>query len=135
MSPSIMLGTLFMDAHVSVQYAYFVTCTVILLAVFDFTTVVFIEQYRRELGATTIPALLATIFIILLFVIAASLNRFFQHLGYEYLAPFVFATVLLTYVAIFLEKNMVLKSYLSINSIALILLWVVGNSDRVIMPF
>ncbi|MCE9508474.1 MAG: hypothetical protein K8R48_09230 [Alphaproteobacteria bacterium] len=133
--PSILLGTFLVNNHVPVQYAYFVSCIIVLLAVFDFTTVVLIEQYRRKLGRATIPALLSAIFVILMFLIAASLSRFLKHLDYSYLTPFVVAAVLLIYIAIFREKNIVMKSYLSINSCALSILWAMGASDKIVMPF
>jgi hypothetical protein len=133
--PSVLLGTFLVNNHVPVQYAYFVSCIIVLLAVFDFTTVIFIEQYRRKLGKPTIPALLSAILVILLFLIAASLSRFFTHLNYGYLTPFVVISLALLYIAIFWEKNIVLKSYLSINSCALSILWAMGASDKIIMPF
>jgi hypothetical protein len=112
-----------------------VSCIIVLLAVFDFTTVVFIEQYRRKLGKPTIPALLGTIFVILLFLIGASVSRFFKHLDYGYLTPFVIVAIALIYIAIFWEKNMALKSYLSMNACALSILWAMGASDKIVMPF
>jgi hypothetical protein len=135
LSPSLLLGIFLIGDRPPVPYAYFVSCTILLLAAIDFATVVFIEQYRRRLGALTIPAFLGTIFIILMFVIAASLNRFFEHLGYGYMTPFAFAALLLVYAAAFREKNIALKCYLSLNSIALALLWAMGTSDKITMPF
>lgn len=133
--PSILSGIYLSENSVPVQYAYFVACTVLLLAALDFATVVFIEQYRSRLGALTMPALLATIAVIFLFIIAESLIRFFEHLGYTFITPVVIAAMLMIYAAIFMEKNMMLKSYLSINSIALALLWAMGASDKITMPF
>ncbi len=133
--PSVLL-TLFLKGNsVPVQYAYFVACTIVLLAVFDFATVVFIEQFRKNLGKLTLPALLAALGMIFAFMIMEALNRFIEHLGYVLLTPFVFLAVLLIYVAIFMEKNLMLKTYLSINSIALLILWVMGTLDKVTMPF
>ncbi len=133
--PSVVLGIFLSRTVVPVQYGYYVCCTVLLLAVFDFATVIFVDQYRDSLGRATIPALLGTIAVILLFVIIESLNRFFFQLGYGYLTPFVVAALLLTYAAIFIEKNTLLKVYISINSLALVLLWTTGITGRVAMPF
>jgi hypothetical protein len=133
--PSVLVGAYLVNSDTPVQYGYFVTCTVILLAVFDFATVVFIEQFRRTLGILTIPSLLGAILIILMFVVMESLNRFYDHLGYSFLTPFVFIAVLAIYAAIFVEKKVMLKAYLSINSIALVLLWLTGITDKITMPF
>lgn len=124
-----------MDSHVPVQYAYFVVCTVLLLAVLDFATVVFIEQYHKRLGKLTLPSLLAAIAVIFLYMVMESFNRFFEQLGYGFLTPLVVIVVLMIYAAIFMEKSLLLKSYLGINSVALALLWAMGASDKITMPF
>lgn len=132
---SALIGTYLLRSDAPVHYAYFVTCTIILLAIFDFVTVVFIERFYTTLGILVIPALISTILIIFMFVVIESLNRFYDHLGYAFLTPFVFIAVLLIYAAIFLEKNAMLKTYLGINSVALLLLWATGTADKITMPF
>jgi hypothetical protein len=133
--PSALLGRYLFGNVMSVQYSYYVVCTILILAAFDFATVIFIEQYRRSLGILTIPVLLATIAVILMFTIMESLNRYFNHLGYTFLTPFVLVTILLIYAALFLEKNIMLKAYIAINSVALVLLWITAVTGRVVMPF
>lgn len=135
LTPSALLVFTMVDNHMPVPYAYFVACIILLLAAFDFATVVFVEQYRSKLGALTIPALLATIFMILVYVIASSLNRFFEHLGYAYLDIPVMIVLLSVYAATFREKNTLLKWYLGLNAVGLALLWAMGVSDKVMMPF
>lgn len=135
MIPSVLSGFYLMDHRVPVQYAYFVACSIVLLAVFDFATVIFIEQYRSRLGKMTLPALLGAIAIIFLFIVMESLNRFIEDLGYSFLTPFIAAMMLLISAAVFTEKNTILKIYLGINAIALMLLWAMGASDKIMMPF
>jgi len=132
--PSVLVGVYVLFDETPVHYGYLVTCTVMLLAIFDFATVVFIEQFRRDLGKLTLPALLGTLLVILMFVIMESINRF-HDFGYQLMTPLVFIAVLLIYAAVFLEKRIMLKSYLSINSIALLLLWITGTTGRIMMPF
>ncbi len=133
--PSALLVLTMVDNHAPVPYAYFVACLVLSLAAFDFATVIFIEQYRTRLSRLTIPALLATIFVILLYVIASSLNRYFEHLGYAYFTGPVMVVMLLVYTATFREKHTLLKGYLGLNAAGLALLWAMGNADKVMMPF
>lgn len=132
--PSVLTGIYLMYDDTPVHFGYLVTCTVLLLAIFDFATVAFIEQFRRTLGALTLPALLSSILIILMFVIVESLSRY-GYLSYKVMTPLVFAAIILIYAAIFLEKKNMLKSYLSINSIALLLLWITGTTGKITMPF
>ena len=77
----------------------------------------------------------SSISIVMLFVIAESINRFFKHLGYAALTPFVVAAAALIALAVFREKNIALKCYLSLNSIMLIVLWALGAADKITMPF
>lgn len=133
--PSVLTGYYLMDNPVPTQYAYFVACSVLFLSVLDFAIVVFIEQYRDRLGRVTMPALLSAIAVIFMFIIMESLNRFIKELGYSYLTPFIAVTILLIYAAVFTEKNMLLKVYLGINSIALMLFWAMGFSNKIMMPF
>jgi len=133
--PSILIGNFLRDHQVPVQYSYFVGVTVLMLAAFDFATVVFIEQYKSKMGKLTIPALVGANAIIFMFIIAESFNRFLTHVGYAYITPFLLISVILIYIAIFREKMLVMKLYLSLNSMALLLLWTMGLADKIVMPF
>jgi len=132
---SVLTGVYLLRGYVSAQYAYFVTCAVLLLAAFDFATVVFIEKYRSTLGALTLPAFLAALGTIFLFIVVESFNRLFEGFGYTLTMPFVAVAVLMIYAAIFMEKNMMLKICLGINSLALALLWALGATDMITLPF
>jgi hypothetical protein len=135
LTPSVFLAAYLRINSVPLQYAYFVTCTVLMLAVFNFATVVFISQSGKKFAQVTIPALLSVICIILMFVIMESLNRFYSNLGYGLLTPFVAFVMMLIYVSVFVEKNMVLKAYLGINVAAPMLLWAMSMSGKIVMPF
>lgn len=135
LSPSLLSGIFLIENHVPVTHAYLVACLILLLAVLDFVMVVLLEPYRRRLGALTMGAFIVTISIILLFIMTNALHRFFDHLGYDYLTPFVVAGELLLVAAVFFEKNAALKCSLSLNSIALAVLWAMGAADKVTMPF
>jgi hypothetical protein len=134
-TPSIFLGVYLRVNAVPLQYASFVTCTVLMLAGFNFATVVFIAQTGRKFAQVTTPALLSVISIILMFVIMESLNRFYPVLGYGILMPFVAFVLLLVYVSIFIEKNTLLRAYLGINASAPMLLWAMSMSGKIVMPF
>jgi len=133
--PSVLTGFYLMENQTSLPYPYMIAYAILLWAILDFIIVVLIEPYRRILGMLTIPAFIGTISIVMLFIIAESINRFFNHLGYNLLTPFVIAAILLIAVAVFWEKNIVLKCYLGLNSIILIVLWALGASDKITMPF
>lgn len=133
--PSVLTWFYLRENRTLLPYPYMIAYAILLWAILDFIIVVLIEPYRRILGGLTIPAFIGTISIVMLFVIAESINRFFNHLGYDLLTPFVIAAILLIAVAVFREKNTVLKCYLGLNSIMLIVLWALGASDKITMPF
>lgn len=133
--PSPLLGILLMESKMPLQYPVLVAYTVLFLAAVNFITVVLIEPYRRREGKLTLSALLAAIAVILLYAVSETVNRFVEHLGYEWLTPLVAAGVLLLYAAIFREKSVALKFQLSVNSIALAILWMAGSADKITMPF
>jgi hypothetical protein len=135
MAPSVVLGAYLRDKAMPLQFAYFVSCTILLLAVFNFATVIFIAKSGRNFAWVTMPALLSVISIIFMFVVMESLNRFYPTLGYRFATPFVALVVLLVYAGIFVEKSRTLKLYLGINAAAPMLLWAMSMSGRVVMPF
>ncbi len=132
--PSVIIGMLLKDHNIPVHYSHMVGITILLLAVFNFTTVVLIDEYDN-IKRLTIPALVAATAIIFMFIIAESLNRFLMQMGYSYITPFLFIVNLFTYMAIFREKNYVLKLYLSLNTIALFILWAMGCAETFTTPF
>ncbi|MFH1158655.1 MAG: hypothetical protein V1721_07230 [Pseudomonadota bacterium] len=135
LAPAALTGYFLTENRAPLPSPYLIAYAILLWAVLDFIIVVLIEPYRRAVGKLTIPAFIGAISIVMLFVIAESLNRFFKHLGYSLLTPFVIAAVALIAVAVFREKNIVLKCYLSLNSIMLIVLWALGSADKITMPF
>ena len=136
LSPSLAAGLyLIMDNPIPLLTPYQITCLILILALLDIVTVILLEPYRRYFSKLTPPAFFSAITAVLLFVIANAFNSFLNHRGYGSLTPFVVAAMALIYTTIFLEKNIALKCYLSLNSIAVILLWVLGSIDRVAIPF
>lgn len=133
--PSILLAVYLRTNSVPLQYAFLVTCTVLMLAVFNFATVVFIAQSGKKFAPVTVPALLSVICIILMYVIMEAINRFYPTLGYGLLTPFVAFVMMLIYVSVFIEKNILLRAYLGINVAAPMLLWAMSMSGNIIMPF
>ena len=135
LSPSLATGMYLLDNSALLEEPYQTICLILLIAAIDLALLVILDPYRRDLSKLTLPALFSTMAIVLLFIITESINRFFEHLGYTFLTPFVIACIALIYTAIFLERNIALKFYLSLNSIAVIFLCVLGATNRIMMPF
>ncbi len=131
--PSAVIGYLLKDHNMPIYYSHMVAMTVITLAMFNFATVVMITEYGDTTKKFSVPALTTATAIILMFVIAESLNRHIADLGYQYITPFLFAVNLFIYLAIYKENDFSLKFYLSLNSIALYILWAMGSAT-IIMP-
>ena len=135
LSPSLATGMYLLDNSALLEEPYQTVCLILLIAAIDLALLVILDPYRRDLSKLTLPTLISAMATILLFIITDSINRFFEHLGYAFLTPFVIVCVALIYTTVFLEKNITLKFYLSLNSIAVMLLWALGASNRIMMPF
>jgi hypothetical protein len=135
LSPALSSAIYLIQNKGPIHAPYLIACIVLLLTALDFIAVIMIEPQRSKFSILTLPALLSTMAVILLFVIAEALNRFAGHFGYSFLTPFVAVTVLLAYAAVIKEKNIPLKCYLSLNSIALMFLGELGPIDKNTMPF
>jgi hypothetical protein len=135
LAPAMLSGIYLIENLAPSGHAYFIACAILILAVINFVTIALIEPYRRNLGKLTIPAFICAIGLVLLFVMTDALNRFFDHLGYNWLTPLVAIVTLLIYIAVLREKNIALKCHLSINSIALSILWAMGAIDKITLPF
>ena len=133
--PSTLVWAYLLNNNISMEYAWLMAYGILLWGVLDFIIVIFIEPYRRSIGKLTIPAFIATISVILLFIIMEGINRFVKHLGYGVLTPFVALAALLIAAAVFRERNAALKGYLSFNNALLGLLWAMGAVDKIAMPF
>ncbi len=131
--PSAIIGYLVKDHNIPVHYSHMVAITVVTLAMFNFATVVMMTEYGDSTQKFTVPALTTSTAIIIMFVIAEALNKHVTDLGYQYITPFLFLVNLFVYFAVFKEDDFPLKFYLSLNSIALYILWAMGNAE-IIMP-
>jgi len=94
-----------------------------------------LEPYSSRIGPFTMPAILATIALVLLYLITEALNRFAEKIGYEWLLPFVLAGLCICYTGIFREQSFVLRLYMALNGLMLTLLWCMGVADKVALPF
>lgn len=133
--PSTTIGLVLKDHDIPVEYAQLVATTILLLAAFNFATVIIAEHYSKMLSRMTMPALIGSTAIIFMYVIAASLNRFVVELGYHYITPFLFGVILYDYLTILREKIYTLKFFISLNTIALFILWAMGTAKTFTMPF
>ena len=113
-----------------------VTMLVILgMTAANFAALVFLEHYRTRIGGLTLPTIVGAVGIVVLFVIAESLNRFVRDFGYDWLFPVIMIYLLLSFVAIFREKVVMLKLHLSLNVVVIAILWTLGAADKIALPF
>jgi hypothetical protein len=135
LSPSLMAGMYLADNRTLLQAPYLMDYALLALAALDMAAVLLLEPYRRQFSRLTFPALIGAATVILLFVIAYALSRFFGHMGYVFLTPLVVLCLGLICATVFAERNIALKFYLSLNSVAVMLLWALGSIDKITMPF
>ena len=133
--PSFCLSVYLMEANLQWTQPGLITTAILGLMIGNFIMVVVLEQYRHKLGALTFPALLAAIALVMLYVMTGAINRFADNLGYEWLYPVVLSVLLLSYLAIFKEKTLLMKCQLGFNGIALTVLWCLGAADKIALPF
>lgn len=111
------------------------TLGMLAIALCDFVAVVGLEPFRRKLGDLTLPMLLLTVGMMLLFVLTYGINRFVANIGFGWLYPAVLVALCSFAVAVFMERNNVLKAALASNAVALAILWNLAYSDKLVLPF
>jgi hypothetical protein len=105
------------------------------VALCDFVAVVGLEPFRRKLGDLTLPMLLLSVGMVLLFVLTYGVNRFVADIGFGWLYPAVLVALCSFAVAVFMERNNSLKAALAVNAVALAILWNLAYSDKLVLPF
>ena len=105
------------------------------MAAANFIAVVQLEKRRAELGRLTLHALVLTVGVVLLYIVADALNRFTIDFGYRWLYPPVLAVIGVIYLALFRERHFWIKSLLAVNGITLATLWCLGVSEKLALPF
>ncbi|MEZ0260783.1 MAG: hypothetical protein ACAH80_07220 [Alphaproteobacteria bacterium] len=133
--PALIVVFELMDHRVSWSMPGVWTMAMMLIALCDFVAVVGLEPFRRKLGDLTLPMLLLTVGMMLLFVLTYGVNRFVAHIGFGWLYPAVLVLLASFALAVFMERNNVLKAALAGNAIALAILWNLAYSDKLVLPF
>lgn len=124
-----------METNVTWESPAVVVLSILAIAAANFAAIIFLEHCREKIGSLTLPALLATVGLVLLFVLAETVNRFFMDMGHAWLFPFLVVALGLSFLAIFLEKKIAIKCQLGFNSVMLAVLWGLGVADKVALPF
>lgn len=105
------------------------------LMALNFVMVGVLEPYRSTLGTLTIPAMLASIGMTVICLLMEVVNRFVVPLNYGVLTPIAVAAMVVIYASVFRERHTLMKLFLSINGLALTVLWCLGNADKMALPF
>jgi hypothetical protein len=79
--------------------------------------------------------LLLTVGMVLLFVLTYGVNRFVADIGFGWLYPAVLVALCSFAVAVFMERNNMLKAALAANAVSLAILWNLAYSDKIVLPF
>lgn len=135
MTPAVFLAIFTVDKKVPIPHAMIAGWGIMLLAAANCAAAVMAEEYRRQISRLSIPAILGSVCVILMFLGVAALNRFFEHMGYKFIAPLAIAAFLLVGIAALAERKMTLKLWLGINGLGLTLVWAMVASERVTLPF
>jgi len=133
--PSLAAGVALLEGDLPVQPALKMSCLIMFLASVNFGTVIMLDPYHRYFSKLSPPAIISMVAVVFLYLVIASLKLYFPPISYSWLAPFVVASEALIYTTIFLEKNIPLKCLLSLDSIALMFLWALGDADKFTLPF
>lgn len=134
-APCTFLSAYLMPKHVTFSEPWLWVFGILGLMAVNLLGAMLLEPATSRIGRLTIPALLGYVGVVILFIVAQTLNRFISHLGYEWLFPFVLMAQALCYCGIFRERHLLLKSLLALNGLALTVLWCLGAADRVALPF
>jgi len=133
--PGVALMTWLLKGHISLEQPQILMLLIIAVGAADFVALVWLDGYRRRIGPLTLPALAGGTGLVLLYLIAQGVNRFFSDFGYNWIFPIAIVAMLACYAAIFGEKTTVMKIYLGVNGIALSVLTCLGHADKIALPF
>lgn len=133
--PCTVFSVLGMHKHISFDEPWLWMLCILGLGAVCILAAMMLEPVSRSIGRLTMAALLGYVTLVLLYVLAQTLNRYISNLGYEWLFPFVIAAQGLCYCGIFFEKHLYLKTVLGLNGLALTVLWCLGVADKVALPF
>lgn len=131
-----LLGTVYLSG-INTEWtgAHVIFGVILFVSVLNFIALVFLEEIKSRIGALTVPALLASLALIFLFLLIEGVSRFFPLFGYQWLFPVIALLIVFKYLAMFKEKNLALKFYLAMNILALAALWGLGKADKIDLPF
>lgn len=133
--PSFCFSVYIIETHISWSAPALVMAAILCVGVFNFGLTVALEYCRSKLGPLTLPAMLCVAAVVLLFVIAESFDRFVDKIDYGWLLPAVAVGLALSTLAIFKERVLALKLHLAFNSLALAVLWGLGATGKISLPF
>ncbi len=105
------------------------------MAAANFAAINFLEKYAEQLGKLTLPALVITVGMVLLYIFADTFNRFVMDAGYRWLYPPVLAAIGVVYLALFRERLFWVKSLLAVDAVMLAGLWCLGVAEKLAFPF
>jgi hypothetical protein len=132
----VLLSSLYIiKSHIVFPAPTLMMAAVLGVGVVNFGLTVALEYVRRKIGKLTLPAILGMAGVVFLFVVAESINRFVRDVNFHMLLPVVGVFFLLSLLAIFREKTLVLKLYLAFNALALAVLWGLGSTGKIWLPF
>lgn len=123
--------------HINWIYPQTIFMVIMFISVLNFVTLILLDEIKGKVkvGTMTVPMLLAAAGLVLLFLIIEGINRFMPILSYRWLFPVIALVMAVKYLAMFKEKNLALKFYLGANIIVLSILWSLGETDKIVLPF
>jgi len=108
---------------------------ILVLSLVNFIVLICLDNIRNRIGSLTLPTLIGTVGIVLLLVILKAFEEVFYFIDLKLLLPWVALFLIFCPLAIFKEKLIALKIHMGINSIALAVLWSLGNTGMIFLPF
>lgn len=105
------------------------------MAAANFIAITMLEKYSDQLGKLTLPAMIATVGIVLLYIFADAFNRFVMDAGFRWLYPAVLAAIGIIYIALFRERMFWVKSLLAVDAVMLAGLCCLGVAEKLALPF
>lgn len=133
--PGLIFGLYTLSHNVNWPTPSLIMPFILALGAGSFTLIAVLDSMHARTGQWTMPGLLSVTGIVMLFMIAEAANRFLGDFGYGWLLPVALSAQAVLYVAIFTERGLLLKTVLLLDSFAISVLWGLGASDRMFMPF
>lgn len=132
---AVALSFYILQSHIDWWVPSLITMIFLALVGLNFLALAAADQNRQDVGKLTIPALVAFIFLSVVYLLAETVDRFVFDFGYDWLKPVVGLYAVFCAAAVFMDRKLPVQLLLAFNGIAVTALWNLCDSGKMSWMF